>query len=86
MCAKAKIDLIDRSFEATVLDDNCIFRGAFFARSSHSSCSIGTNQKDRVVTTTRAMRSEKLHRDIVFFAFEGPAFFSVSMLGMKFCM
>ena len=86
MCAKAKIDLIDRSFEATVLDENCIFRSAFFARSSHSSCSIGINQKDRVVTTTKAMRSEKLHREIVFFAFEGPAFFSVSMWGMKFCM
>ena len=74
------------SFEATVLDENCIFRGAFFARSSHTSCSIGTTQKDRVVTTTKAMRSEKLHREIVFFGFEGPDFFSVSMWGMKFCM
>ena len=74
------------SFEATVLDENCIFRGAFFARSSKTSCIIGTTRKDRVVTTTKAMRSEKLHREIVFFAFEGPDFFSVSMWGMKFCM
>ena len=57
MCAEAKIGLMDRSFEATVLDDNCIFRGAFFARSSHTLCCIGTNQKDRVVTSTKAMRS-----------------------------
>ena len=67
------------SFEATVLDENCIFWGAFFARSPHTSCYIGTAQKDRVMTTTKAMRSEKLHREIVFLHFEGAGFLSVSI-------
>ena len=47
------------SFEATVLDENCIFWDAFFARSPNTSCSKGTTQTDRVVTTTKAMPSEK---------------------------
>ena len=74
------------SFEAIVLDKNCIFRDDFFARSPNTSCSRGTTQKDRVVTTTKAMWSEKLHREIVFLPFEGPAFFSVSIRGMTLCM
>ena len=74
------------SFEATALDENCIFRDTFFAQSPNTSYSTGTTQKDRVVTTTKAMRSENFIAKSYFLPFEGPAFLSVSIWGMKLCM
>ena len=74
------------SFEATVLDENCIFRGAFFARSSHTSWSVGTTQKIGWWQPPRPCEAKNFIAKLCFFAFEGPDFFSVSMWGMKFCM